>query len=133
MSFWKYIVNTNWKQKKADWAEYSALRAEFNAADGAVNAARARISKIYSELTEQKARACINYEVKMIDIESGRIPDVGTYVCPNFLTSDNKNGCYTLHCPYAQGNNEYHQKCREADAIRQEVNAFWVNKFAHVK
>ena len=133
MSFWKYIVKTNWKQKKADWAEYSALRAEFDAADGAVNAARVRISQVYFEFAEPKMRACINHEFKMIDIESGRIPDVGTDVCPNFLTSDNKNGCYTLHCPYAQGNNEYHQKCREADAIRQEVNTFWAKKFARVK
>lgn len=128
MSFWKYIVKTNWEQKKADWAEYQELRNQAVDAKSAMLAARGRISVVRDKkpMAYSRPYACINYyfdDKKVMQKE----------ICPLWHECSYGVPYYKNQCEWAEKSNEYHDACNEADDLRNAVNTFWTNKFAHVK
>ena len=121
-------------QKKADWAEFKNLRKLYFDADMKMGAARSRITHICNGNEEVcDGRACINYKLDMLHLNGDIVPEQKMLPCSHFVESDNTNGCYRFHCPYAQGNHEYHECRKEADAFREEIRMFWEKKFANVK
>ena len=126
MSFWKYIVKTNWEQKKADWAEYKELRNQAEEASCAALSARGRLSSVHDVKKYSQPYTCINY---MID-ENKEMHE--TY-CP--LWHDCRGGVRYLKskCDLVEQNLEYHNACDVADKALKAMNCFWTNKFAHVK
>ena len=126
MSWWKYVLKTDWRQKKADWAEFQTLRQNSKVAYNAMLAARARISRDYNKKKDCHTCACINYvhaDRTLMDID----------YCPQFYLCDNMNGCYRLHCEYVDKNHEYHAKRKNYYDLCHAVRFFWTRKFAHVK
>ena len=127
MSLWKYIIKTNLKQKKSDWAEFQKMRIQAEEAENAMLAARSRISikRDKSENSYSRPYACINY---YFDDNKVMQKDF----CPIFV-----GGCscssYKNQCEWAEKKDEYHDACNKADVAREAVNTFWANKFAHVK
>lgn len=126
MSWWRYVLKTDWQQKKADWAEYKTLCQDAECAYNAMLAARARITQSCAENNQVVACVC-----RVIDNSKKR--DVAVDYCPHFFTHDNANGCYRLHCEYAIGNREYHERRKRYEAMRHGVKFFWAKKFARVK
>lgn len=136
MNLCKYVLKTNIKQKQADWAEYRALRNQYNDACHNVDCARRAISCVAG--CDMRAAQVVAYPICMVyqDDEinahnNWSVPNV--VYCSHFDARDNKNGCWKLDCPCAQKNQKYHQLRQQAEQMKQRLDSFWKDKFAHVK
>jgi hypothetical protein len=127
MSFWKYIIKTNFEQKKSDWTEFQELRLQAEDAKSAMLAARGRISTMRDKnlMAYSRPYACINYY-----FDDKKVMQK-TY-CPLFVECECQS-YYKNQCEWAEKNTEYHDACDKADELYQAVNKFWANKFAHIK
>ena len=123
----KYIVKTNFAQKKADFIEFQQLRAKAETAERAMFRARGRISLICNMDTYKAfSGACLNY------LED-KDKNVHLECCPMFFVEPVSSGCKIQNCDYAKKNKLYHEAVANAEKCRDNVNNFWANKFAHVK
>ncbi len=127
MSFWKYVIKTNWNQKKNDLREYRGLCQQIIDADNAARAARDRIS-VVNNRQQNNHSACITY---IMSKKNGLEMDIAH--CPEFFVDDNIKGCYRFACEYATANKLYHEACDKADGLREQRMVFWKQKFAHTK
>ena len=127
MSWWKYLFKTSLGQKKADWADFQKLQQQAEAADNARLAARGRISLVQNIDTDRK-----HWIVSCLVYVEGKDKKMELEYCPMFSNEFGQNGC-CAKCEYAIKNREYHQLRQQAEQMKQRLDSFWKDKFAHVK
>lgn len=137
MSFWKYVIKTDWNHKKKDWREYCEMRNRLVQARNDVQVASFDIALCHEPGMQgnDKQRACINYyefDSPVFTDIADRAPwaNIDIRYCPLFLSRDSVYGCYKLDCEYINANRRYVELLKERNKLQAKLQRFWFTKFA---
>ena len=137
MSLVKYLFKTNYKQKKQDWAEYQDLKKLLVQTKEEVKSKRSALhetSYLLDDLIPMNKEYCFTTVIDIVGDYLHRNVDRNVHrfnvECEHFVNNEH---CSQQQCCSCKLNHEYVDLYNRTDKLRQEVDEFWMKKFARVK
>ena len=137
MSWFNYLVEIPWSQKKQDWAEFKELDKEVRRAEYDVDAARMKTARaFFEEDSYDEVPACIKWRIMYARSKPVDGPEFEYTLmsydprrCVNFAPVGDEQLCPCTQCGAYPANREYYIARKALEQKKLQKKQFWKNKF----